>query len=229
MLKPWLLTFCIGTALLLGGAGLFLLPAQPRPRHFETSSSLASAARLERLDILETVRTSSRPRVGALAGDLDARDDIGARFHLEAFRGRPVLFGAFCSCSACVETSRRWNELVWQYPGRFAAAALLAVPRGTALFQFHDAHDIRFPLIPDADHALSAQYPGPGQDYAALGCPRTWVIGPDGRYVYIAPMGRAPTPAILASIRRALGLGKPVRSGPPPPTEKLFHESKSLG
>src|SRR5437870_1692044 len=84
------------------------------------------------------------------------------------------------------------------------AGALISLPRGDQLFDFHDSAGVKFPLIPDPDHAISARFRGPGEGYASLGCPRAWVIGTDGRIRYVMPMGSAPTPGTLAAIERAL-------------------------
>jgi hypothetical protein len=84
----------------------------------------------------------------------------------------------------------------------------VALPKGDALFRFHDELHVNFPLIPDPDHALSARYPGEGEGSEALGCPRAWVIGKDGRYRYVMPQGAAPDANVLRPILRALGLGR---------------------
>src|SRR5262249_28072733 len=99
-----------------------------------------------------------------------------------------------------------WSRLLRQHPRDFIAAALIALPKGEPLWDLHDNAGVIFPLIADPDHSLSARYPGPGEGSAALGCPRAWVIGRDGRYRYIMPMGSAPTPEVMRQITRALGL-----------------------
>ena len=210
MLKPLLIATLAGTSLLLGGA-LFATTQPDRSSALEryagnTASSAPPTQPIERLDLIETVRSAPKPRVGAVAEDLDATDEIGARFHLTTKLDRPFLFGAFCSCGVCRRTAARWSELHARYFREFSAGALLALPKGDAVFEFHDSLQVNFPLVPDQDHALSARYPGEGAGSAALECPRAWVIGKDGRYRYVMPQGSEPTPEVLRNICQALGL-----------------------
>lgn len=207
MLKPVLIAFATGASVLVASA-FFVTSVPQKVSAIEQYAAPKSETPLERLDLLQAVREARRPKLGEVAEDLDVPDEIGARFHLAAHRDRPLLLGAFCSCGACRRTAVAWSRLHARFPGQFSAAALIALPKGDAVFRFHDELRVNFPLIPDPAHALSARYPGEGEGSAALGCPRAWVIGTDGRYRYVLPQGTAPNPTVLRSIGSALGLPK---------------------
>jgi peroxiredoxin len=205
MWKPLLIAFATGTAALIASA-LFISSVPQKVSAIERYGNRKPSEPLERLDLIQAVREARRPRVGEVAEDLDVADEIGARFHLKSRLDRPLLLGAFCSCGACRRTAAAWSRLHARYPAQFSAAALLALPKGDALYAFHDSLQVNFPLIPDPNHALSARYPGAGEGSAALGCPRAWVIGKDGRYRYVMAQGSEPTPEVLRSVTKALGL-----------------------
>lgn len=206
MLRPILVAFCAGTLLMVSAATATLLPSLRRAPAPAASRTGSAEEPIERLDLLETLRAAPRPRVGALAEDLDVKDEIGARFHLRALLDRPLLLSAFCTCERCKATARLWSDLQRKFPNRFNAGAVVALPRGEQLFDFHDELRVTFPLIPDPDHSLSAHYPGPGEGYGAMGCPRAWVIGRDGRYRYVMPAGKVPGAKEMREIARALSL-----------------------
>lgn len=208
MLRTLVIAFAAGTTLLVASA-LFVSSA---PRKVSALEQYAGrkvqqpSPPLERLDLIQAVREARRPKVGEPAADLDVTDEIGARFHLTARLDRPLLLGAFCSCGTCRRTASAWSRLSTRYPAQFSAAALLALPKGDAIFQFHDTLGVNFPLIPDPNHSLSARYPGVGEGSEALACPRAWVIGKDGRYRYVMPQSAPPSPQVLRAVAKALGL-----------------------
>ena len=206
MLRPILAAFCGGTLLMVTAATATLLPSFHRAPAKAPAPASSAAEPIERLDLLETLRSAHRPRVGAVADDFDVKDEIGARFHLRSLLDRPLLLSAFCTCAHCKATARLWSDLQRKFPNRFNAGAVVALPRGEQLFDFHDELRVTFPLIPDADHTLSAHYPGPGEGYAGLACPRAWVIGRDGRYRYVMPAGKVPGAKELREIAHALEL-----------------------
>jgi len=205
MWKPLLIAFATGTAVLISSA-LFVSSVPQKVSALERYGNSKPSEPLERLDLIQSVREARRPKVGEVAEDLDVTDEIGARFHLATRLDRPLLLGAFCSCGACRRTAAAWSRLHARYPAQFSAAALVALPKGDALYGFHDSLKVNFPLIPDPDHALSARYPGKGEGSEALGCPRAWVIGRDGRYRYVMPQGSEPTPQVLRAVAKSLGL-----------------------
>lgn len=204
MLKLWILAGLGGSAALVAAALVLTPPPAPqKSAYFESRPP----APLERIDLIQAVRDATPPSVGKPAPILDEPDEVGARFNLQAHYGqRPVLLGAFCTCSRCRETATAWEKLLKRWPGRFTAAAIVALPKDDPVIRFHDELGLSFPLIPDPQHALSAQFPGPGEGSEALACPRAWVIGRDGRFQYVMPMASDPTPAVLAKITAALGL-----------------------
>lgn len=206
-LLPWLLGAAAGSLLLVAaGTAVMLAESKEAPKDHWAQSDTAT---IERIDVLESVRNAHLPRVGDPAEYLDAPDEVGARFFLQGqAKEKPVLLGAFCTCATCRATARWWQKLARQYPGRFSVAAMVSLPKGSPILNFQDQEGVRFPLLPDPGHNLSIRFPGPGSGSEALGCPRAWVVGRDGRYRYVMPMGAAPTPKVQSAIRQALGLPK---------------------
>jgi peroxiredoxin len=205
-LKIWVGIYAAIAAAFIAAAIAMIRPSVRADSHAGRSGG--GHQPIERFDLIEIVNSARPIRIGVAFPDFEARDEIGAPFRLTSHLDRPLLFGAFCTCTRCRETAGRWTDLLRRHPAEFTAAALVALPRGDQLFEFHDGLGINFPLIPDPDHRLSARYPGPGSGYAALGCPRAWVIGTDGRCRYVMPMNAAPTEATLAAITRALHLAE---------------------
>ena len=211
MYRPLLIGFACGAVLFVSAAVATVLPDLHASPHTSASKPATAAAAegsdgIERLDLLQSVRAAKHPQVGAEAPDFIAKDEIGSTFQLSTHHDRPQLFGAFCTCKTCQETAQAWSALSRQYSTKFTTTALIAMPAGEKLYGFHDRLRLTFQLIPDPEHQLSAQFPGPGEGYAAMGCPRAWVIGKDGRYKYVMPMGSRPTATVMGNIRRALGL-----------------------
>lgn len=204
MLKLWILAGLGGSAALVATALLLTPPSAPqKSAYFESRSP----APLERIDLIQAVRDATPPAVGRAAPPLDEPDEVGARFNLQTHcRQQPVLLGAFCTCSRCRKTAKAWEELLQRWTGRFTAAAIVALPKDDPIIRFHDELRLSFPLMPDPQHTLSAQFPGPGEGSEALACPRAWVIGRDGRFRYVMPMASEPTADVLARISAALGL-----------------------
>lgn len=208
MLKLWLFSFGGGVCLLAcTAAGLTLVQSRRADPYRWAGPTAGSPPHYERIDAIEAVKSARLPRVGETAEYLSEPDEVGAPFYLQGhLREHPVLLGAFCTCSTCRETAKWWNRLAKKRPGKFQAAAIVSLEPGGPSIAFSMELGLGFPLLPDPNHALSARFPGPGQGSAALGCPRAWVIGKDGRYRYVMPMGSAPTPAVRKAIVRALGL-----------------------
>jgi peroxiredoxin len=204
-MRAFFITFCVCTIALTTGAVAMVLP-QFTPAKAANVSGGRAPGSVERMDLVEAVASAKRPKVGAQMADFETKDEIGVDFQLHEQLDRPLLFGAFCTCSTCKETARVWSALVRKYPSQFRAAALVSLPKGDQLFDFHDSLRVKFPLVPDPDHRFSALFPGPGEGYEALGCPRAWVVGRDGKCKYVLPMGHAPDAKAMNSIRRALGL-----------------------
>jgi len=203
--KPYLAGFAVGSLILVSAAAAVVMGQGGAKRDDRWAEP--NTAQYQRIDIIETIQNSRKPKVGETAQLLDAKDEVGARFHLQRqLELKPVLLGAFCACEKCRETGKWWQKLLDQYPGKFQAAAIVAVPSGEPAVNFVDRLRLRFPIIPDPSHSLSAQFPGPGEGNESLGCPRAWVIGRDGKYRYVMPMGSVPTSAIQREIRRALAL-----------------------
>ncbi len=208
MPRTLLFSFLAGVLLLLAASACVLVPGLA-PRTAMAAYTETRPVAAPPRDAVAEANRAPRPEVGAEAPDLDVSDEIGAEFHLRSHRGRPVLLSVFCPCAVCRETAQRWRDLFHEHPRDFVAAALVALPKGDALFDFHDSLRLNYVLIPDPSRVLAAAYPAPGAGPAALTCPRAWVIDRTGRYRYVVPAGAAPSPAVLAKVRRALGIPEP--------------------
>jgi len=140
-------------------------------------------------------------KAGDAAPEFDLEDDRGVRVKLADLRGRWVVVYWYpkddtpgCTTEAC-EIRDSWSLIS-------AEAALFGVsPDGVKSHQkFRDKFSLQFPLLADADHAVSERYGlwGPkkfmGHEY--MGVDRTtFIIAPDGTiarvFEKVKPAGHA--------------------------------------
>ena len=144
---------------------------------------------------------STTLKAGNIAPEFDLEDDHGARVKLADLRGTWVVVYWYpkddtpgCTTEAC-EIRDSWSLIS-------AEAALFGVsPDGVKSHQkFRDKFSLQFPLLADADHAVSESYgvwgakKFMGREY--MGVDRTtFIIGPDGAiarvFEKVSPSGHA--------------------------------------
>ena len=128
--------------------------------------------------------------VGAKAPAFSLRDQHGATHTLSHYRGRHVVlyFYPKDNTSGCTKESCDFQGHLPKFAAGKAVVLGISILDEASKAKFASKHGLTFPLLADADHAISAKYGAwqkkslYGRDFMGI-VRTTYLIGPDGKVV----------------------------------------------
>jgi peroxiredoxin len=129
------------------------------------------------LDRDPTARSFPQLQVGALAPDAPLLDRDGAEYALSCFPGHKLLVAFFCDSPRCVRYAAQWERIHREAPDLIVLGVSTRGPQ--CISGFRQETGVTFPLLFDPNYHFAS----PND---RVTCPRSAVIGEDGRVVYLS-------------------------------------------
>ena len=139
--------------------------------------------------------------VGAEAPDFTGTTADGSSFSLRSTRGRPLVlyFYPKANSSGCSLEARGFAQHYPEFQQKGVAVVGVSVDSVESEKKFAESCKIPFPIVADADKAISRQYGVLG----LLGSARrvTFFVDPDGKVAHVVE-GLIPGPHVRAAVKR---------------------------
>jgi thioredoxin-dependent peroxiredoxin len=134
------------------------------------------------------------PHVGQPAPDFTLDDVNRQAYHLSRHRGKMLMINFFCGCGKCFGVTHEWMNIQKANPG-LQVWAVSALTRGDTIRWCREA-GLTGTILLDTQQIVARRY-------AAIQCPRSYLLNEDGKILYVSRTAYEPG-IVTAEIGRRL-------------------------